>query len=42
MVLCSLEEITMLLINKNDLVSFLREKVRAAVIEKKPYFEILG
>lgn len=42
MVLCSLEEITMLLINKSDLVSFLREKVRAAVIEKKPYFEILG
>lgn len=42
MALCTLREIVMLLINERDLVSLLREKVRAAVIDKKPFVEILG
>jgi hypothetical protein len=41
MVLCTLREIVVLLMNKHDLVSFLREKVRAAVIDKKAYVETL-
>ncbi|GAB7543714.1 hypothetical protein CS8_033860 [Cupriavidus sp. 8B] len=35
-----LREIDMLLMNERDLVSLLREKVRAAVIDKKPFVEI--
>lgn len=42
MALCTLREIVMLLMNERDLVSLLREKVRAAVIDKKPFIEILG
>ncbi len=42
MALCTLREIVMLLMNERDLVSLLREKVRAAVIDKKPFVEILG
>lgn len=42
MALCTLREIVMLLMTERDLVSLLREKVRAAVIDKKPFVEILG
>jgi len=42
MALCTLREIVMLLMNERDLVSLLRDKVRAAVIDKKPFVEILG
>jgi restriction endonuclease Mrr len=42
MVLCTLRELVMLLTNERDLVRLLREKVRAAVIDKKPFIEILG
>ncbi len=41
MVLCTLREVVVLLMNKQDLISFLRTKVRAASIDKKPYLEIL-
>jgi hypothetical protein len=41
MFLCSLQEIVMLLQNEGDLLSFLRRKSRAAVIEKQPYLKIL-
>lgn len=36
-----LREVVVLLMNKSDLVSLLRSKVRAAVIDKKPYLESL-
>ncbi|CAK8717447.1 Restriction endonuclease type IV Mrr domain-containing protein [Candidatus Electrothrix aarhusensis] len=39
-VLCTLEEIVFLLDNKRDLVDFLRQKIRAVVVEKKPFKEI--
>lgn len=42
MALCTLREIVMLLMNERDLVALLREKVRVAVIDKKPYHEILN
>lgn len=42
MVLCAVREIVMLLMNERDLVSLLREKVRAAVIDKKPFIEVLS
>jgi len=41
MVLCTLREIVVLLMNKSDLARLLRNKVRAAVIDKKPYLESL-
>lgn len=40
MVLCTLREIVMLLIHERDLTALLREKVRAAVIDKKPLHEM--
>lgn len=42
MALCTLREIVMLLMNECDLAKFLRDKVRAAVIDKKPYVETLS
>jgi hypothetical protein len=42
MVLCSLQEIVFLLQRKGDLVDLLRAKYQAAVVEKKPYLEILN
>jgi hypothetical protein len=40
--LCSLHEIVMLLQRQDDLVAFLKRKSHAAIIDKKPYLEILG
>lgn len=40
--LCSLREIVMLLQRQDDLVAMLTRKSRAAIIEKRPYFEILA
>ena len=42
MALVTLREIVMLLMNERDLVSLLREKVRAAILDKKPFIEILN
>lgn len=42
MALCTLREIVMLLMNERDLVNFLRQKVRAAILDKKPFIEILN
>jgi len=42
MVLCTLREIVTLLLNEHDLTALLRNKVRAAILEKKPYVEILS
>lgn len=42
MALCTLREIVMLLMKECDLAKFLRDKVRAAVIDKKPYVEMLS
>lgn len=39
--LCSLQELVMLLQRQGDLLSLLKRKSRAAIIEKNPYFEIL-
>lgn len=41
MVLCSLHEIVMLLQRQDDLISFLRRKNRAAIIDKNPFFQLL-
>jgi hypothetical protein len=42
MVLCTLREIVMLLLHERDLLKLLRSKVQAAVLEKKPFLEILN
>ena len=42
MVLASLREFVMLLASERDLLQMLRTKVRAAVLEKKPFVEILA
>lgn len=42
MVLCSLQEIVMLLQRRDDLLSFLKKKSRAAIVEKNPYLQILA
>ncbi|WP_158884069.1 restriction endonuclease [Rhodanobacter sp. L36] len=42
MFLCSLQEFVLLLQRQGDLVEFLKEKSRAAIVDKKPYLEILG
>lgn len=42
MTLCSLREIVMLLLSGRDLVAMLQTKVRAAVLDKKPFFEVLA
>ncbi len=39
-ILCTLEELVFLLDNKKDLVDFLRKKIRAATVDKNPFFEI--
>lgn len=39
--LCTLEEIVMLLQNENDLVSWLRRKSHAAVVDKQPFLKVL-
>jgi hypothetical protein len=41
MVLCSLQEIVMLLQRQDDLIAFLKQKSHAAIIDKNPYLEIL-
>ena len=41
MVLCTLREIVMLLLNERDLMAMLRSKVQAAILDKKPFVEIL-
>ncbi|GAB2707935.1 restriction endonuclease [Comamonas sediminis] len=42
MVLCSLQEIVMLLQRRDDLLSFLKKKSRAAIVDKNPYLQILA
>lgn len=42
MVLCTLRENVMLLMNECDLAKFICDKVRAAVIDKKPYVETIS
>jgi hypothetical protein len=42
MILCSLQEIVMLLQRRDDLLSFLKKKSRAAIVEKNPYLQILA
>ena len=39
-ILCKLEEFVTLLEKDGDISSFLSEKIRAAVIHKKPFFEL--
>ncbi|MFC5580051.1 restriction endonuclease [Rhodanobacter terrae] len=39
--LCSLQEFVLLLQRQDDLVEFLKKKSRAAIVDKKPYLEIL-
>jgi hypothetical protein len=40
--LCSLQEFVMLLQNNHDLVNFLREKTKAAIVERNPFLEVLS
>lgn len=40
--LCNLQEFVMLLQGQADLVSLLKRKLQAAIIDKNPYLEILG
>ena len=40
--LCSLEEFVMLLQRQDDLIEFLKKKSQAAIVDKKPYLEILA
>jgi hypothetical protein len=42
MALCTLREIVILLVNERDLTALLRSKVRAAMLDKKPFVEILN
>ncbi|WP_026382213.1 restriction endonuclease [Achromobacter xylosoxidans] len=42
MVLCSLQEIVMLLQRRDDLLLFLKKKSRAAIVDKNPYLQILA
>lgn len=41
MVLCSLQEIVILLQRRGDFLSFLKKKSRAAIVDKNPYLQIL-
>lgn len=41
-VLCSLQEIVMLLQRQGDLIGFLKAKSQAAIVNKLPFFEILN
>ena len=40
--LCSLQEISRLLLRQDDLIRFLKRKSRAAIVDRNPYLEILG
>ncbi|WP_422098080.1 restriction endonuclease [Variovorax sp.] len=42
MALCTLREIVMLLLNERDLVALLRSKVQFAILDKRPFVEILN
>lgn len=42
MVLCSLQEIVMLLQRRGDFLSFLKKKLQAAIVDKNPYLQILA
>lgn len=42
MALCTLREIVMLLMDERDLVKLLRDKVGAAILDKRPFVEVLG
>lgn len=42
MVLCTLQEIVMLLRRRDDLISFLKKKSRAAIVDKNPFLQILS
>ncbi|CAJ0787114.1 MAG: restriction endonuclease [Ralstonia pickettii] len=42
MVLCSLQEIVMLLQRQDDLIAFLKKKTHAAIIDKNPFLQILS
>lgn len=42
MLLCSLHEIVMLLQRQDDLISFLKKKSHAAIIDKNPFLQILS
>ena len=42
MLLCSLQEIVMLLQRRDDLVPFLKKKSYAAIVDKNPFLEILS
>ena len=40
--LCSLKELVMLLQREGDLLAFLRKKSQAAIVDKKPFLEVLA
>ncbi|PCE28888.1 restriction endonuclease [Paraburkholderia acidicola] len=42
MLLCSLDEIVMLLQRRDDLISFLKKKSHAAIVDKNPFLHILS
>lgn len=42
MLLCSLREIVMLLHRRDDLISFLKKKSHAAIVDKNPFLQILS
>ncbi|WP_196587495.1 hypothetical protein [Burkholderia thailandensis] len=42
MLLCSLHEIVMLLQRRDDLISFLKKKSHAAIVDKNPFLQILS
>ena len=42
MMLCSLQEIVLLLQRHDDLIAFLKTKSRAAIMDKNPFFQILS
>ncbi len=40
--ICNVQEIVILLENQGDLLTFLRQKLQAAIVDKNPYFKIIG
>ena len=42
MILSSVKEFVMLLMSERDLVTMLRRKVNAALVDKKPFREVLA
>lgn len=42
MFLCSLKELVLLLQREGDLLAFLRKKSQAAIVDKKPFLEVLA